>query len=70
MSDLIFSYKYGWKKRSLLVTAILHASWVFIILLENGSKKISFVEWLTYGFSIVVNAYATYLFFWTDYVQP
>ena len=44
--------------------------WMFIILLENSPKKILWYEWLAYITSFIVNLYATYLFFWTDYVKP
>lgn len=44
--------------------------WLFVILLENSSEEITLPEWATYIFSFIVNAYATYLFFWTDYMKP
>ena len=44
--------------------------WMFVILLENSPKKITWYEWLAYLASIVVNVYATYLFHWTNYVKP
>ena len=44
--------------------------WMFVILLENTSKKINWYEWLAYIASFAVNLYATYLFHWTDYVKP
>jgi hypothetical protein len=44
--------------------------WMFIILLENSPKKIEWYEWFAYLLSIAVNLWATYLFFWTDYVKP
>lgn len=50
--------------------AMLLLPWLFIILLENSPKKINRLEWAAYGFSIVVNAWATYLFFWTAFVKP
>jgi hypothetical protein len=50
--------------------AIILLPWMFLILLENSPKKISFIEWLAYIFSFIINAYATYLFFWTNYVKP
>lgn len=55
-----FSYRY----------AMVLLPWIFIILLENSSQKITFIEGLVYGFSFLANAWATYLFFWTDYVKP
>lgn len=54
-----FSYRY----------AMVLLPWIFLILLENSSKKITMSEWLGYGFSFFVNAWATYLFFWTGHVR-
>ncbi|HVE59127.1 MAG TPA: hypothetical protein VNB22_20050 [Pyrinomonadaceae bacterium] len=50
--------------------AMILLPWMFIILLENSPKKIRWYEWLAYIFSFFVNLYATYLFFWTDYIKP
>ena len=50
--------------------AMILLPWMFIILLENSPKKILWYEWLAYIISFIVNLYATYLFFWTDYVKP
>ncbi len=50
--------------------AMILLPWMFIILLENSPKKIQWYEWLAYIISFAVNLYATYLFFWTDYVKP
>ena len=44
--------------------------WLFVVLLENSPEEITLPEWITYIISFIVNAYATYLFFWTDYVKP
>ena len=44
--------------------------WLFVILLESSPKKISPLEWVAYIFSILVNAYATWLFHWTNYLRP
>jgi len=49
---------------------IVGLPWLFVILLENSPEEITPVEWITYIISFVLNAYATYLFFWTDYVKP
>jgi hypothetical protein len=43
---------------------------VFLILLENSPKKITPLEWAAYGFSFIINAYAVYLFNWSEYVKP
>ncbi|MDQ4120932.1 MAG: hypothetical protein M3209_05755 [Acidobacteriota bacterium] len=55
-----FSYRY----------AMTLLPWIFLILLENSPEEITPVEWFVYPASIAINAYATYLFFWTDYVKP
>ena len=55
-----FSYRY----------AMVLLPWMFVILLENSAPEITLTECLAYGYSIAVNAWATYLFFWTDYVKP
>jgi hypothetical protein len=44
--------------------------WLFVVLLENSPEEITPLEWITYIISFILNAYATYLFFWTDYVKP
>jgi hypothetical protein len=44
--------------------------WLFVVLLENSPEEITPLEWITYIISFIVNAYATYLFFWTDYMKP
>jgi hypothetical protein len=55
-----FAYRYG----------MILLPWMFVILLENSPKKILWYEWLAYIFSFMLNLYATYLFFWTDYIKP
>lgn len=50
--------------------AMVLLPWIFLILLENSPKKITPVEWAAYIFSILVNAWATHLFFWTGYIKP
>ncbi len=50
--------------------AMILLPWLFVILLENSPEEITPLEWFAYIASLVVNAYATYLFFWTDYVKP
>jgi hypothetical protein len=44
--------------------------WLFVVLLENSPEEITPLEWIAYIISFIVNAYATYLFFWTDYMKP
>jgi hypothetical protein len=55
-----FSYRY----------AMTLLPWIFLILLENSPDETTPVEWFLYLASIAINIYATYLFFWTDYVKP
>jgi hypothetical protein len=43
---------------------------LFVIMLENAPKKISPLEWAAFGFSFVANAYATWLFHWTEILKP
>jgi hypothetical protein len=50
--------------------AMVILPWIFLILLENSPKKITVAEWVFYILSILINAYATYLFFWTKYITP
>ncbi|MEP6922155.1 MAG: hypothetical protein ABI967_13595 [bacterium] len=55
-----FSYRYG----------MILLPWMFLILLYNGGRKASIPEVVLLVLSILINAYATYLFLWTSYVQP
>jgi hypothetical protein len=55
-----FSYRYG----------MILLPWMFLILLHNGMKKTSMFEAALFFLSVAINAYATYLFLWTDYVKP
>lgn len=50
--------------------AMVLLPWIFVILLENSREETTFLEWFAYITSFLINAYATYLFFWTDYVKP
>lgn len=50
--------------------AMVLLPWVFVILLESAPKKISPIEWALYGLSFAMNAYATWLFHWTEYLKP
>jgi len=43
--------------------------WVFLILLESSPKRVSPVEWTLFGLSFLANAYATWLFNWTEYLK-
>jgi len=55
-----FSYRY----------AMILLPWIFVILLESAPKRINAAEWALYGISFAANAYATWLFNWTNYVKP
>jgi hypothetical protein len=55
-----FSYRYG----------MILLPWMFLILLNNGKKQASILEAALFLISVAINAYATYLFLWTDYVKP
>jgi hypothetical protein len=50
--------------------AMVLLPWIFVILLENSPKKITPLEWAAYIFSFVINAFAVYLFHWSEYVKP
>jgi hypothetical protein len=53
-----FSYRY----------AMVLLPWIFLILLETRPRKASVIDTVLIAISIAVNAYATYLFMWTDYL--
>jgi hypothetical protein len=55
-----FSYRY----------AMILLPWMFLVLLETARSRVSILEWALFGCSIIANAYATYVFLWTNYVQP
>jgi hypothetical protein len=58
----------GWQFGYRYAIAIL--PFLFVIMLENAPKKISILEWIVYAFSFIANAYATWLFHWTDRLKP
>lgn len=55
-----FSYRY----------AMILLPWMFLILLESGPRSATKTETALAAASVAVNAYATYLYHWTDRVQP
>jgi hypothetical protein len=55
-----FSYRY----------AAICLPWALIILIQSAEASISKLELGLLAISVVINAYATYLFYWTQYVQP
>ncbi len=55
-----FAYRY----------AIVCLPWLFMIMLESAPKRVSVAEWALISFSIAANAYATWLFHWTEHIKP
>lgn len=49
--------------------AMILLPWIFVILLENGRKHVSPVEWTLCALSFIANVYATWLFHWTDHLK-
>ena len=44
--------------------------WLFVTMMENAPRGISLLEWAAYFLSFAANAYATWLFNWTNYLKP
>src|SRR6266487_703893 len=55
-----FSYRY----------AMILPPWMFLLLTGNGPAKISVPEISLFVVSVAINAIATWLFLWTDQIQP
>ena len=55
-----FSYRY----------AMILLPWMFLLLTSNGPPKIAVTEITLLAVSIAINATATWLFLWTDKIQP
>ena len=55
-----FSYRY----------AMILLPWMFLLLTGNGPPKITITEVSLFAVSIAINATATWLFLWTDRIQP
>jgi hypothetical protein len=55
-----YSYRY----------AMILIPWMFVVLLEQRRPQLSGMEIALFTGSVAINAYATYLFWWTDYVRP
>lgn len=49
--------------------AMVLLPWVFVILLENSPKKITVTEMIFLTISFLLNAFAVYLFHWTEYMK-
>jgi hypothetical protein len=55
-----FSYRY----------AMLLLPWMFLLITGNGPPKVTVTEISLFAVSIAINATATWLFLWTDQIQP
>ena len=55
-----FSYRY----------AMILLPWMFLLLTGNGPPKTTVTEMSLFAVSIAINATATWLFLWTDRIQP
>jgi len=44
--------------------------WMFLLIVENGGRKIAKAEVALFLVSIAVNAVATYEFLWTNMIHP
>ena len=55
-----FSYRY----------AMILLPWMFLLLTGNGPPKITVTEVSLFAVSVAINATATWLFLWTDQIQP
>ncbi|HEY9283065.1 MAG TPA: hypothetical protein VIP46_06390, partial [Pyrinomonadaceae bacterium] len=55
-----FSYRY----------AMILLPWLFLLLAETGPSRATATETALASVSVAVNAYATYLFHWTEHVRP
>jgi hypothetical protein len=55
-----FSYRY----------AMILIPWMFLLLTGNGLPAITVTEILLFAVSVAINATATWLFLWTDKIQP
>jgi len=58
----------GWQFGYRYAIAIL--PFLFVIMLESSPKKVTRLEWAAYAASFALNAYATWLFHWTNYLKP
>lgn len=55
-----FSYRY----------AMILLPWMFLLLTGNGPPKITVTEVSLFAVSVTINGVATWLFLWTDQIQP
>lgn len=57
----------GWQFGYRYATVLL--PWIFILLFESATKRVTRIEWALCGVAFVANAYATWLFNWTEYLK-
>lgn len=50
--------------------AMVCLPWLLVILLESSPPKVTLLEGVAYFISIIINAYATWLFHWSGYLRP
>ncbi len=55
-----FSYRYG----------ITLLPWMFLLIVENGGRKVATAEAVLFVVSVAINAMATYEFLWTNMIHP
>ena len=55
-----FSYRYG----------IVLIPWMFLLIVENGGRKVTTEEAALFVVSVAINAIATYEFLWTNMIHP
>jgi hypothetical protein len=55
-----FSYRYS----------MVLLPWVFLLLLGNGPRKLSAIEFSLFAVSVAINGIATYQFLWTNLIHP
>ena len=55
-----FSYRY----------AMILLPWIFLLLTANGPAKITVIEISLFAVSVAINGMATWLFLWTEQIQP
>ena len=58
----------GWQFSYRYATELL--PWMFLLLLGNGTAKISAIELSLFVVSVTINALATYQFLWTNQIHP
>ena len=49
--------------------AMVLLPWIFVILLENSPKKITFAEIIFFTISLLLNVFSIYLFHWSEFMK-